>query len=109
MSKQHKVCALSDLKKCLCTGFSIGDLEGFVLIIEDEIRAYVNSCPHIGMNLEFVPNRFLDSDNRYIQCSMHGALFEKSTGKCIHGPCLGESLAPLEAAIYGDDVLITLE
>lgn len=109
MSKQHSVCALSDLRKSNSIGFSIDEVDGFVLIVENEARAFVNSCPHMGTNLDFVPHRFLDSAQAFIQCAMHGALFEKLTGKCVHGPCVGQSLISLEASIVGDEVLVTIE
>ncbi len=75
---------------------------------ETDVFAYRNSCPHIGMNLEFSRNTFLDPGNVYIQCSMHGALFEIDTGLCIHGPCLNESLEPIFVKIEDDEVLVSI-
>jgi len=54
---------------------------------------FVNRCPHRGIPLEWVPNQFLDSSGRLIQCATHGALFLPDTGECVSGPCAGEHLA----------------
>jgi nitrite reductase/ring-hydroxylating ferredoxin subunit len=60
---------------------------------------YINSCPHTGAPLEWMPNQFLSLDGEHIQCSLHGARFTIDQGLCIHGPCLGQSLAPVELDI----------
>lgn len=102
----HPVCTLAALKSARTIGYQIGEHEGFVVYGEADIMAYQNSCPHIGMNLEFTANKFLDADNKYIQCSMHGALFEINTGLCIHGPCLNQSLVSVVVKVESDNVLV---
>ena len=87
-------------------GFSAGQIEGFVVYREPYVYAYQNSCPHIGMNLEFSKDKFLDTDLKYIQCSMHGALFEIDSGLCIHGPCLNQSLKALPVKVEAEQVLV---
>lgn len=59
------------------------------------LRAYLNLCPHRGVNLDWTPGRFLDAGGEYLQCSTHGALFEPGTGLCVAGPCAGQRLVPL--------------
>ncbi len=61
----------------------------------DGLRAYRNSCPHTGAPLNWLPDRFFDADGRYLQCSLHMALFEPGSGRCVHGPCPGRSLQPV--------------
>ena len=56
------------------------------------LYAYLNRCPHTGVNLDWVPDRFLDGSRHYIQCATHGALFRMHDGFCILGPCAGRSL-----------------
>ncbi len=56
------------------------------------VRVYVNSCPHIGVPLEPLPDRFLDTRKALIVCSAHGARFKIEDGHCVTGPCLGQSL-----------------
>jgi nitrite reductase/ring-hydroxylating ferredoxin subunit len=108
MATFHPVCPLSDLKDATTLGFSVMQLEGFVVYKAPNVYAYKNSCPHIGMNLEFTKDKFLDAELNYIQCSMHGALFEIENGLCVHGPCLNQSLTALPAKIEDEQVWVEL-
>jgi nitrite reductase/ring-hydroxylating ferredoxin subunit len=62
------------------------------------VRVYVNSCPHLGVPLDWVPGRFLSTDGGLIVCATHGAQFRIADGECLHGPCYGERLeaVPME-------------
>ncbi len=71
----------------------------FVVHKDGNFSAYINSCPHTGVNLEWQEDRFLDMDNMYIQCSTHDALFEIDTGACIAGPCVGDNLQAVDLVI----------
>ncbi|WP_111641073.1 Rieske (2Fe-2S) protein [Marinimicrobium alkaliphilum] len=62
-----------------------------------EIYLYRNSCPHVGIPLEWVPDRFLDPSGALIQCANHGAQFTIEDGHCVAGPCRGQAL---EAIAY---------
>lgn len=55
-------------------------------------RAYLNSCPHQGVRLDWQPGVFLDVEGAHLQCSMHGALFRLRDGQCVAGPCAGRAL-----------------
>jgi nitrite reductase/ring-hydroxylating ferredoxin subunit len=59
------------------------------------VHAYINRCPHSGVNLEWLPDQFLDSSGEYLQCALHGALFRITDGHCVHGPCAGDALQPI--------------
>ncbi len=73
-----------------------GGCDGFVVCEEDgALRAYRNSCPHTGAPLNWTPDQFLTRSGRYIQCSIHGAMFLTETGECFSGPCAGKFLKPL--------------
>lgn len=102
------MCSLEELKQARTLGYQFDDHEGFVVYSNAGVFAYRNSCPHIGMNLEFSKNKFLDADSKYIQCSMHGALFTIDTGLCIHGPCLNQSLESMIVKVDNDQVLICI-
>lgn len=69
---------------------------GFLFLDGHRPKAYLNRCPHLGIELNWMPGRFMDADNLFIQCSTHGALFKPGTGECIAGPCQGDALTPLE-------------
>ncbi|MGH7870708.1 MAG: Rieske (2Fe-2S) protein [Candidatus Binatia bacterium] len=74
------------------------DLEALIVNYEGAYFAYVNRCPHTGITLDWVNNQFFSSDNRYLMCATHGAVFEPPTGECVWGPCFGLALqnVPLE-------------
>ena len=65
----------------------------------ESVVVYVNSCPHLGVPLDWAPNRFLSTDGRHIVCSMHGALFEIESGLCTAGPCFGDRLEKVECRV----------
>ena len=69
-----------------------GFLGLFALRQGDRVQVFINSCPHIGVALDWMPNRFLSTDGRQIVCAMHGARFRLSDGMCVEGPCLGDML-----------------
>ncbi len=71
-------------------------LTGFLFLDSTTPRAYLNICPHLGVELNWMPERFMDSDNLFIQCSTHGALFRPGDGECIAGPCQGDALTQLD-------------
>lgn len=56
------------------------------------VHAYINSCPHTGAPLDWLPNLFLSADGKFIQCALHGALFRIEDGVCVAGPCVGAQL-----------------
>jgi nitrite reductase/ring-hydroxylating ferredoxin subunit len=73
----------------------------FVVRWEGALRAYLNSCPHIGTPLDWVPDKFFAPDDRHLICATHGALFLPEDGRCVAGPCEGEAL--MAAAIAVED------
>ena len=56
------------------------------------IYAYANHCPHTGSPLDWMPDEFLSIDKKHIQCATHDALFRIDDGRCVSGPCHGDSL-----------------
>jgi nitrite reductase/ring-hydroxylating ferredoxin subunit len=84
-------------------------LTGFLVRIGNSVHAYVNRCPHALRQLNFLPNRFLNKDGTLIQCSSHGALFEKDTGLCVAGPCVGESLRQLPIALSDGEIRLAAD
>lgn len=71
----------------------------FVVNKSDQYFGFVNSCPHTGAPLEWMPDQFLSLDGEHIQCSLHGARFTIDRGLCIYGPCQGQSLQSIELDI----------
>ena len=75
------------------------DLEALLVNFEGRHFAYINRCPHTGITLDWVNNQFFSSDNRYLMCATHGAVFEPPTGECIWGPCVGLALQSVPVEI----------
>lgn len=69
-----------------------------VVVRRGKLYAYINSCPHTGAPLEWLPHQFLDASGSYIQCATHGALFRIEDGQCIRGPCAGAHLKSVQIA-----------
>jgi len=69
----------------------------------------LNQCAHLSYPLNYLPDEFLSYDRQHILCTMHGALFEKDTGLCVSGPCLGRSLRALPVRIEDDAVVLETE
>ena len=69
-----------------------GEGKAFAVRHDGEVRAFVNRCPHLGVELDWQPGRFFEESGLYLVCSTHGAIFEPDTGRCIAGPCRGARL-----------------
>ncbi|MBM3514842.1 MAG: Rieske (2Fe-2S) protein [Alphaproteobacteria bacterium] len=78
----------------------------FVVRYEGRTHAYVNSCPHARLPLNWNDDVFFDSTGRYILCANHSARFDAASGQCVSGPCKGLSLTPVEIAVDGDAVVL---
>jgi nitrite reductase/ring-hydroxylating ferredoxin subunit len=107
---ERVICRVTDLQEGVARSFTIGSgdwpLQGLVLRVRDEIRAYLNRCPHAGHPLNLWPDRFLTPDGSLLLCHSHGALFEKLTGYCVAGPCAGRSLRALPVVVQGGYVVL---
>jgi nitrite reductase/ring-hydroxylating ferredoxin subunit len=101
-----RLCANADLIENEARAFRSPAGEVIVVSRDGQTYAYHNSCPHLGINLEFNPDEFMDSENYFLICSNHGALFQVEDGLCVSGPCQGESL--LSAPIQIEDGFIEL-
>jgi nitrite reductase/ring-hydroxylating ferredoxin subunit len=81
-------------------------LDGFLVNHEGEIRAWINSCPHVGTPLDLWPNEFYGEDGRTLVCSTHGAVFDPVSGYCTSGPCAADSLRPLPLGREADMLVV---
>ena len=68
---------------------------GFAIEFDGRVFAYENRCPHLGVELDWAPGMFFDVAQEYLVCSTHGARFKPDTGKCVSGPCAGQSLTDI--------------
>ncbi len=103
------LCRVDDIPDHAAKGFSFGEgvarREIFVVRAHGQVYGYVNSCPHAGTPLEFLPDRFLTRDRTQIRCSTHGARFAIATGRCMAGPCQGRFLRPAPVRVDSGVIL----
>lgn len=76
----------------------------FVLRFEGQVRAYLNRCQHVPVELDWQPGEFFDAERRFIICSIHGATYEPADGRCVGGPCGRGRLTPLAAIEHAGQV-----
>ena len=98
-----RLCRETEIEEGEARGFRIGDdarqRPVFVVRWEGALRGYLNSCPHVGTRLDWVPDKFFHPSENYLICATHGALFRPEDGLCIAGPCEGEALQAIAIAI----------
>jgi nitrite reductase/ring-hydroxylating ferredoxin subunit len=103
------LCRVDEIPEGEARGFAAapGGFTGLFAVKRDgTIRVWVNSCPHVGLPLEMVPHRFLDSKRQTIICSAHGARFRIEDGVCVTGPCIGEALESVPVRIVDGQVVV---
>lgn len=61
----------------------------FAVRYQGEVRAYLNRCSHVAMELDWQPNRFFDETGHWLVCATHGAIYRPDNGACAGGPCRG--------------------
>jgi 8-oxo-dGTP diphosphatase len=69
-----------------------GTVSGLLVATQDGgARAYRNVCPHVPIPLDRGGEPLLTEEG-FLACRNHGALFDVENGLCVAGPCAGESL-----------------
>ena len=105
----YRLCQVDDIQEGTSKGFTLPDKKSVFAVKRDgEIFIYQNSCPHLGVELEWLEDQFLDNEGVLIQCSTHGALFVIETGDCVSGPCVGKALQPVPFHIKEGTIFITI-
>ncbi|MEY1663055.1 Rieske (2Fe-2S) protein [Isoalcanivorax beigongshangi] len=104
-----RLCARNELEEGAARGFQLGAHSVLAVVQDGQLHTYWNWCPHLGIELNFMPDQFLDDQAQFITCANHGALFEIESGECVSGPCHGEKLVAITHDIRDGDVWITLE
>jgi len=105
------LCRVDELQDGASKGFppAPGGFAGLFAVRQgDAVHVYVNACPHLGLPLDWTPDRFLSADGSRIVCATHGAEFRIADGACLQGPCRGERLEPVMTQIK-DGVLLVPE
>jgi nitrite reductase/ring-hydroxylating ferredoxin subunit len=98
-----RLCPLEDLAdgsaRNFVLGMRTGHFHGFVVRQGETVSGYVDRCPHAGLPLARKLDDYLTPAGTHIACSWHGALFEVASGRCVGGPCAGQSLTPWPVAV----------
>jgi nitrite reductase/ring-hydroxylating ferredoxin subunit len=112
----YAICRMDDIPSRQARGFqlmTVGD-DGasrswsiFVVRWGRQVFGYVNRCPHNGVNLDWERNQFFDPNGLRLMCGKHGSQFEIGSGRCVDGPCKGESLTPVALVVLDDDICVT--
>ena len=80
--------------------FEVAGLDGpqsaFVVRFRGVVRAYLNRCAHVPVELDWVPGRFFDLTGQYLICAVHGAHYDAASGRCAFGRCNGRGLQSLK-------------
>jgi len=71
-----------------------GLVSGLLVATPGGARAYRNVCPHVPIPLDRGGEPLLTEEG-FLACRNHGALFDVENGFCVAGPCAGESLEAL--------------
>jgi nitrite reductase/ring-hydroxylating ferredoxin subunit len=72
--------------------------DAFAIRWRGRVHAFVNSCRHQSLPLDFGDAHFFDEEADALVCCHHGARYRPDTGECFEGPCRGAKLTrvPLE-------------
>lgn len=104
----HQLCTLEQLTNHHSKGFEVDGQSLFVVRKNERVFAYLNSCPHLGIELNWQEDGFLTYEKELIQCSTHGALFTIDKGQCVAGPCSGQKLISIDVQIDNGIVWLNL-
>jgi nitrite reductase/ring-hydroxylating ferredoxin subunit len=117
--EERHICTLADMPINTARGFTLygaHDDEKLELIVwrsvlrldgaeTNELAAFVNQCPHMGLPLETFPDKFLSADGQSLICSAHGARF-RFDGACFTGPCNGQSLHRVALTLRDGQIIL---
>tara|TARA_B100000614_G_scaffold62822_1_gene55694 strand:+ start:5266 stop:5613 length:348 start_codon:yes stop_codon:yes gene_type:complete len=100
------VCSVHDVADESAREFQVGDQAVVVVKFDGQFHAYLNWCPHLGIELNFMPDQFMDDEGRFLVCANHGALFEPENGHCLSGPCSGDTLTAVPLEVRGEEIWV---
>ncbi|BAF89404.1 MULTISPECIES: Rieske (2Fe-2S) protein [Azorhizobium] len=111
----YAICQLNDIPSQRAVGLQLvrvgqdgAEIAWPIVIVRwgRQVFGYENRCPHHGVNLDWERNQFLDPNGIRLMCGKHGAQFELGTGRCMDGPCKGESLTPVPLVVLDGDICV---
>jgi len=69
--------------------------------------AYRNRCLHMPRELDCIEDKIFDESGQYLRCSMHGIVYEPTTGETASDLCYGKQLTAIELMENEQGVWIT--
>jgi len=100
------LCRLDEIPEPGSKGLSYQGHSLFAVRSNGGVYLYRNRCPHLGIELHWQEDQFLDVEETLIQCATHGALFIIESGECVSGPCLGQTLQALRCRVENGELLL---
>lgn len=81
-------------------------VSAFAVRYDGEVRAFVNRCAHVPVELDWQAGEFFDYSGLYLVCSTHGALYDPVSGACRGGPCGSRGLTKLAVEEFDGKVYL---
>lgn len=84
-------------------------LDGRSLILakcQGELFLFENNCPHANETLDPMGGTISNGSGDLLRCQRHGAEFLATTGECVAGPCMGETLTPVAFTLAGGQIYL---
>ena len=113
-AQERLICASADLEEAgLGVRFEIQRggraLPAFAIRWRGEVRAFLNQCGHVPVELDWEAGEFFDYSRLYLICATHGALYDPATGACRGGRCEGRGLIAIpiverDGGVYCEEV-----
>jgi NAD(P)H-dependent nitrite reductase small subunit len=95
-----RVAASADVKEGEAIAVNVGDVQIALCRVDGTIYAFENVCPHAYALLS---DGFIEGNE--IECPLHAARFEISTGQCLAPPA-DRDLMTYAVKVEGEDVLV---
>lgn len=98
MNPSMRLCHIDELPEGGARGFDpSGEGRDTLFVVRRQgLHAYRDACPHWqNTPMAWRKDAYLSGDGQYIVCHAHGARFDIATGRCVLGPCVGQSLVPV--------------
>ena len=78
--------------------------DAFAVRWKGRVFAYVNTCRHQSLPLDFGDLHFFDEAYDALVCCHHGARYRPDSGECFDGPCAGARLTRLVIEARGEEL-----
>lgn len=78
--------------------------DAFAVRWKGGVHAYLNTCRHQSLPLDFGDAHFFDEEYDALVCCHHGARYRPDSGLCFEGPCGGSRLTALRVEERGPEL-----